>query len=227
MATKPSKRFRSIEKSGESFSLAGAVDLLKKQPGAKFDESVDVSFHLNLLKKHTVRDTIALPHAFGKTKKILVFAKEKKAEEARAAGADYVGDADLIAKIEGGWMDFEVAIATPDMMKDVARVARFLGSRGLMPSPKAKTVTLDVAQAISEVKAGRREFRADADGVVNFSIGKKSMSSENLLDNAKEFFTALLKKKPSDLKGDYIKSIYISPTMGKSVKVNQRTALKG
>lgn len=226
MGLRGSKRFRSIEKPVGDYSLSEAIDLVKKQPSVKFDEAIDISFSLNLLKKHTVRDIVVLSHSFGETKRVLVFAKGKKAEEAEAAGADFVGGADFVEKIKEGWLDFEVVIATPDMMKDIAQIARILGSRGLMPTPKTKTVTLDVEETVKAVKAGRREFRANSDGVVNFSVGKRSMDNKSLLENTKDFCEALLKKKPSDLKGDYIKSIHMSSTMGKSVKINRRDFLK-
>lgn len=222
---KKSKRFQTIEEHKEMISFQEAVALIKKQSSAKFDESIDISAHLNLQKKHTIRDAIAFSNPFGKTRKVLVFAKDKKAEEARQAGADYVGDQDLIEKIQSGWLDFEVAIATPDMMKNITKVARILGSKGLMPNPKAKTVVENVAGAVKEVKGGRKEFRANAEGVLNFTVGKKSMDDSAILQNIKEFYEILIKKKPTDLKGDYIKSIYLSSTMGKSLKIEKKINL--
>ncbi len=223
---KISKRFKSIEDSVAEHALDKAVEVLKTQNSVKFDESVDMSFNLNLLKKHVVRDTITFPHGFSKSKKVIVFAKGDKADEAKAAGADEVGGLELIEKISGGWLDFEVAIAAPDMMRDVAKIARILGTRGLMPSPKAKTVTSNIAEAVKAVKAGRKEYRANEHGILNFSVGKKSMDSKALIENALELFVNVLKKKPSDLKGDYIKSMHISSTMGKSVRLNRRSLAK-
>ena len=220
---KRSKRYRSLAEDKNILSINDAVGFVKKQDGCKFDETVEVCFSLNLLKKHTIRDIISFEHSFGKTNKVLVFAKGDKADQAKSAGADYVGSDDLIEKINGGWLDCDVTVATPDMMKSIARIARILGTKGLMPNPKAKTVTEDVAQAVKELKAGRREFRANDDGVINFAIGKKSMDEDQLLKNINDFYSILLKKKPTDLKGDYIKSIYLTTTMGKAVQVDRRS----
>ena len=223
MAMKRSKRYRGLKNFLEEVKdLNEGVGELKKESSVKFDESIDVSIKLNLQKKHTVRDTVSFPNSFGKTKKILAFVKEDKVEEAKKSGADYAGGAEFIEKISKGWLDFDVAIATPSMMRDIAKVARILGSRGLMPNPKTKTVTDDVSKAIREVKGGRKEFRADADGNVNVSIGKKSMTVEAIAENYKEFLTQVIKKKPSDLKGDYIKSIHLSTTMGKSIPLDRK-----
>ncbi|MBN8218581.1 MAG: 50S ribosomal protein L1 [Spirochaetes bacterium] len=223
---KHSKRFKALAPNSAILTIEEAVGLVKKGATAKFDESVDVSVALKLEKKHTIRDTVSFPNAFGKSKTVLVFAKGKKAEEAKAAGADFVGDDDLIEKINGNWTGFDVAIATPDMMKSIAKVARVLGTKGLMPNPKAKTVTDDVTTAVKEVKAGRREFRADAAGIINFSIGKASMGEQQLVDNFKVFFDIVLKKKPSDLKGDYVRSVHVTSSMGKSVQLNKKSPSK-
>ena len=221
---KRSKRYRLLNKEENILSIVDAVDFLKKEENScKFDETVEVCFNLNLLKKHTIRDTISFIHSFGKTNKVLVFAKGSKAEEAKQAGADYVGADDLIEKINGGWLDCDVTVATPDMMKSVARIARVLGTKGLMPNPKAKTVTENVSQAVKELKAGRREFRANDDGVINFAVGKKSMETNQILGNINDFYSILLKKKPSDLKGDYIDSVYLTTTMGKSLQIDRKT----
>lgn len=218
-----SKRYRALKDfQGSISNFKEALAEVKKQATAKFDESIDMSIHLNLQKKHTVRDVIVFPHPFERSRKVLVFAKDQKAEEAKAAGADYVGDVDLVEKIQSGWLDFEVAIATPGMMKDITKVARILGGKGLMPNPKARTVVDDVAAAVKEVKAGRKEFRANAEGVLNFAVGKKSMEDNEISQNAKEFYDLVLKKKPTDLKGDYIQSIFISSTMSKSVKLDKK-----
>lgn len=222
---KKSKRYQGLEDfSGSLNNFKDAIVEVKKRATAKFDESIDISIHLNLQKKHTIRDVISFPHSFEKPRKVLVFAKDQKAEEAKAAGADYVGGADLIEKIQSGWLDFEVAIATPDMMKDITKVARILGGKGLMPNPKSRTVVDDVVAAVKEVRAGRKDFRANAEGVLNFTVGKKSMDDEHILQNAKEFYELVLKKKPSDLKGDYIHSIFLSSTMGKSIKLDKKLA---
>ena len=223
---KRSKRYKSIEIVEGEKSIKDALSLIKNtDTKVKFDESVEISFNLNLEKKHTVRDTVVFPNSFGKSKTVLVFARGKKAEEAKSAGADFVGAEDLIEKIQGGWLGFEVAIATIDMMKVVAKVARILGGKGLMPNPKAKTVTDDVTAAVKAVKAGRREFRANGEGVVNFAVGKKSMNEEMLASNIKEFCGAITKKKPIDLKGDYISSVYLSTTMGRSIAVDRKQLL--
>ena len=152
---------------------------------AKFDETVEVSMKLNIKSKHTIRDVMALPHLFGKEKKILVFAKGDKAEEARKAGAAFVGDDDLIEKIKGGWLDFDIAVATPDMMKDVGKLGQILGRRGLMPNPKTQTVTFNIKEALDELKKGRVEYRADKGGVVHLAVGKLSMDKEKITENAR------------------------------------------
>ena len=222
---KRSKRYKALKKRDGQHSLADAVKWVKHQATARFDESIDVAFSLNIKKKHTIRDTVVFPHAFGIAPKVLVFAKEKKAEEAKKAGADFVGENDLIEKIQKGWMDFEVAIATPDMMKTVAKIARALGTKGLMPNPKAKTVTENVKEAVREVKAGRREFRANPEGIVNFSVGKKSMNDDHLIKNILSFVSALQKKKPNDIKGDYFKSMHLTSSMGVAVCLDRKLIL--
>ena len=203
-----------------------AVVFLKKNATAKFDETVEAAIRLNLEKRHNIRDTVTFPNAFGKQAKVLVFAKGKKAEDARAAGADFVGDDELIEKIAGGWTDFDVAIATPDMMKSIAKVARVLGTKGLMPNPKAKTVTEAVLETVKEVKSGRREFRADSTGIVAFPIGKVSMSEEQLVQNFRALWDAVVKKKPSDLKGDYIRTVHMATSMGKGVELNRKNPIR-
>jgi len=221
-----SKRYREIAKQidrNREYSLQDAVALVKETAGAKFDESIEVAINLNLKKGHTVRDTVVLPHQFGKEKKILVFAQGEKAEEAREAGATYVGAADLVEKIQGGWLDFDVAVATPDMMRDVGKLGPILGRRGLMPNPKTGTVTMDVAGAIGELKQGRMEFRADKGGVVNLSIGKVSMDAAKITENANAFITEVTRRRPSDLRGQYIRSVSCSSTMGPGVKISIST----
>ena len=219
---KRSKRYRSLPNKVEVNSFEEAIDKIKAAPKCGFDEGMDVSFNLKLLKKHSLRDVFVYPHAFGPSPKVAVFAKDKKAEEAKQAGADYVGSDDLVERIQGGWLDFKVAIATPDMMKTIAKIARILGTKGLMPNPKSKTVTEDVHGAVTEIKAGRRQIKADVDGIVNLSYGKKSMSKEALVENLKVVCGLLNKKKPTDLKGDYVKSIHVTTTMGKSLQVSRK-----
>ncbi len=220
---KKSKRYQSIAVVEEKAKdLEEAITKIKEESGAKFDESIDLSISLNLLKKHTVRDTVTFPNPFGKSRKVLAFVKEDKVAEVKEAGADYAGGMEFVEKINKGWLDFDVAIATPNMMRDIARVARTLGSKGLMPNPKTKTVTEDPVGAIKEIKAGRKEFRADQDGNLNFSIGKKSMDLDKLIENGKEFLAQVKRKKPADLKGDYVKLAFISSTMGRSVPLDKK-----
>ncbi|OHD21447.1 MAG: 50S ribosomal protein L1 [Spirochaetes bacterium GWB1_66_5] len=211
----------------EQVSLEQAVTLVKSMAFAKFDETVEVAIRLNLKGKHTVRDTLVLPHGFRAEKKILVFAKGEKAEEARVNGAAFVGDQDLIDKIQGGWLDFDIAVATPDMMKDVGKLGQVLGRRGLMPNPKTKTVTFDVKGAVEELKKGRVEFKADKSGVVHMAIGKVSMDAEKILENARLLLQEVLRKRPADLKGEYVQSIALSSTMGPGVLVNAKEKFEG
>jgi large subunit ribosomal protein L1 len=211
----------------EQVSLEQAVGQVKSMAFAKFDETVEVAIRLNLKSKHTVRDTLVLPHGFRAEKKILVFAKGDKAEEARANGAAYVGDQELIEKIQGGWLDFDIAVATPDMMKDVGKLGQMLGRRGMMPNPKTKTVTFDVMGAVEELRKGRVEFKADKSGVVHMAVGKVSMDAEKILDNARLLLQEVLRKRPADLKGEYIRSIALSSTMGPGVLVNPKEKFEG
>jgi large subunit ribosomal protein L1 len=198
------------------------VDLVKELAYAKFDETVEVSMKLNIKSKHTIRDVMALPHRFGREKKILVFAKGDKAEEARKAGAAFVGEADLIEKIKGGWLDFDVAVATPDMMKDVGKLGQILGRRGLMPNPKTQTVTFNIKEALDELRKGRVEYRADKGGVVHLAVGKVSMEKDQIRENAVAFISEVIRRRPSDLKGDYIHSIVLSSTMGPGIRLSPK-----
>jgi large subunit ribosomal protein L1 len=207
----------------ESYELEKAIETLKGIAFAKFDETVEVSLRLRLKKNHTVRDTVVLPNSFGKEKKILVFAKIDKAKEALEAGAAYAGDDDYIQKVKDGWIDFDIVIATPDMMKDVGKLGPVLGRRGLMPNPKTGTVTTDVKATIAELKKGRVEFRADKSGIVHLGVGKVSMTKEQLKDNIKTLFDEVLRKRPADLKGDYIGSLFISSTMSPGLEINTKT----
>ena len=206
----------------EQYNLDQALDLVKDLAYAKFDETVEIALKLNVKAKHSIRDTLVLPNSFRAEKKILVFAKGEKADEAKEAGAAYVGDADLVEKIQGGWLDFDVAVATPDMMKDVGKLGPILGRRGMMPNPKTKTVTFDIKEAIGELKKGRVEFRGDKTGVIHMPIGKVSMDKEKIAENARVLIDEVQRKKPADIKGEFIKSIALSSTMGPGVMVNPK-----
>ncbi|MCF7943034.1 MAG: 50S ribosomal protein L1 [Spirochaetia bacterium] len=199
-----------------------AAEIVKDLAFAKFDETVEVSIKLNLKKSQSVRDTVVLPNQFSAQKKVLVFARGEKADEAREAGAAYVGDVDLVEKIRGGWLDFDVAVATPDMMKDVGRLGPILGRRGLMPNPKTQTVTFDIKAALAELQKGRVEFRSDKTGVVHLAIGKVSMEPEKIVENMRLVFSEVVRKRPSDAKGEFVKSVAISSTMGPGVRVDLR-----
>jgi large subunit ribosomal protein L1 len=203
--------------------IDAAVALMKETSFAKFDETVEIHLRLKLKKSHTVRDTVVLPNSFGKEKRILVLAKGDKVQEAKDAGATYVGDEEYVNKIKEGWLEFDVMVATPDMMKDVGKLGPILGRRGLMPNPKTGTVTMDIKGAIAELKKGRVEFRADKSGIVHLGVGKVSMSQEQLVENIKILFEEIQKKRPSDLKGEYMSSMYIASTMGPGIQVNTKT----
>jgi large subunit ribosomal protein L1 len=206
----------------EQYNLDRALDLVKELAYAKFDETVEIALRLNVKAKHSIRDTLVLPNSFRAEKKILVFAKGEKADEAKEAGAAYVGDTDLVEKIQGGWLDFDVAVATPDMMKDVGKLGPILGRRGMMPNPKTKTVTFDIKEAIEELKKGRVEFRGDKTGVIHLPIGKISMDKEKIAENARLLIDEVQRKKPADIKGEFIKSIAVSSTMGPGIMVNTK-----
>ena len=200
-----------------------ACALVKGAAFAKFDESVDVAVRLGVNPKHAdqmVRGAIVLPHGTGKTNRVLVFAKGDKAAEATAAGADHVGTDDMVAKVTEGWLEFDVVIATPDMMGQVGRLGRVLGPRGLMPNPKVGTVTFDVSKAVREAKAGKIEFRVEKAGIVHAPVGKKSFAPEQLADNVITLIAALVKAKPSTAKGAYLRSITLSSTMGPGIKID-------
>ena len=196
-----------------------AIKLLKDLSFAKFDETIELSMNLNLKKSSTVRDTLVLPNQFSDEKKILVFAKGEKADEAREAGAAYVGDDDLIQKIKDGWLDFDVAVATPDMMRDVGRLGPILGRRGLMPNPKTQTVTFELTAAINELKKGRVEFRSDKTGVIHLPVGRVSMEPAQVAENVKAVVSEVERRRPADTKGDFIQTIAVSSTMGPGVKI--------
>ena len=200
-----------------------AIKLVKEMATAKFDETVEAHVKLGVDPRHAdqqVRGTVSLPHGTGKTLKVLVFAKGEKVREAEQAGADYVGAEDLEEKIKGGWFDFDVAVATPDMMSVVGKLGKILGPRGLMPNPKAGTVTFDIERTIKELKAGRIEFRVDKTSIVHVPIGRVSFDVEKLQDNLNTFAEALIKAKPAAAKGQYMKSVNICSTMGPGVRIN-------
>lgn len=205
------------------YEVNEAFELVKKTATAKFDESVEAAFRLGLDPRHAdqqIRDALVLPHGTGTTKTVLVFAKGPKAAEAQEAGADFVGDEDMVAKIQGGWYDFDVAIATPDMMAVVGKIGRLLGPKGLMPNPKTGTVTMDVAEAVKETKAGKITYRVDKAGNIHAPIGKVSFSQEALEENFMALAKALIAAKPSGAKGVYMKSATVSTTMGPGIKIN-------
>jgi large subunit ribosomal protein L1 len=206
-----------------AYELRQAVELLKGMPAPKFDESVDLAVNLGVDPKHAdqmVRGGLVLPHGTGKTVRIVVFAKGEKEKEAAAAGADHVGADDLAKRIQEGWLDFDRVIATPDMMGVVGRLGRVLGPRGLMPNPKLGTVTMDVGRAVAEQKSGKVEYRVDKAGIVHVSVGKRSFSVDQLVDNATTLIDALARAKPSSAKGTYMKRITISTTMGPGVRID-------
>ena len=204
-------------------SLGEAIEVVKSMPAAKFDESVDVAMRLGVdptKSDQMVRGVAKLPHGTGKTVRILVFAAGEKAQEATAAGADFVGADDLVEKIKGGWLEFDKAIATPDMMPKIGTIAKILGPRGLMPNPKVGTVTTDVTKAINDEKAGRVEFRVEKAGNLHASVGKRSFSSQQLAENIQALMDQVLKAKPSSAKGNYLLGVSVSATMSPGVRVD-------
>ena len=206
---------------GMQYSPAEALDLAVKTAGAKFDETIEAHIKLGVDSRHAdqqVRGAVVLPNGTGKKVRVLVFAKGAKADEAEAAGADYVGE-EYITKIQEGWLDFDVAVATPDMMGVVGKIARVLGPKGLMPNPKAGTVTMDVAKAIAELKAGKIEYRLDKTNIIHCPIGKKSFGVEKLQENFNTLLAAIIKAKPAAAKGQYLKSVTVASTMGPGVKI--------
>jgi large subunit ribosomal protein L1 len=208
------------------YETAEAIELVKKAAPAKFDETVEVAVRLGVdprKQDQAVRGVVVLPHGTGKTKRVLVFAKGDKAREAEAAGADFVGDQDMINKIQQGWFDFDVCVATPDMMSEVGKLGRILGGKGLMPNPKAGTVTFDVTKAVQEIKAGKIEYRLDKAGQIHAPIGKVSFDADKLADNFRALVDALVRAKPAAAKGVYLKNIAVSSTMGPSARVNVQT----
>ena len=219
------KKYEAVAKLIEkpAYALSEAMPLVKKASFVKLDESVEVAMRLGVDPKHAdqmVRGTVVLPHGLGKTKRVVVIASGEKVKEARDAGADEVGGDDIVQRIQGGWMDFDAVIATPDMMKSVGRLGKILGPRGLMPNPKTGTVTMDVEKAVREVKAGKVEFRVDKTGIVHCAIGKISFDAGKLTENAQALISTVIKAKPATAKGKYVKSIVISSTMGPGVPID-------
>jgi len=206
-----------------AYTLQDAMPLVKKAAFAKFDETVELAMRLGVDPKHAdqmVRGTVVLPHGLGKSKRVTVIASGDKVREAREAGADEVGGDDIVQKIQGGWMEFDAVIATPDMMKSVGRLGKVLGPRGLMPNPKTGTVTQDVARAVKEVKAGKVEFRVDKTGIIHCPVGKVSFEPQKLAENAQALISSILKAKPTTAKGRYVRSIVVSSTMGPGVPID-------
>lgn len=228
---KISKRRQKLDEAVSAFadrSLSGAVGFVKEHASAKFDETVEVAMRLGVNPKYAdqmVRGTVVLPHGTGKTQRILVFAKGEKAKEAQEAGADFVGEADLVEKVQGGWTDFDLVITTPDMMAVVSRLGKVLGPRGLMPNAKVGTVTMDVATAIQQAKAGKIEFRVDKAGNIQVPVGKASFPAESLVDNARAVLHEIVRLKPSSAKGTYVKTITVSSTMGPGLRVDTAEAV--
>jgi large subunit ribosomal protein L1 len=208
------------------YPLRDAIELARETSYVKFDETLEVALRLGVDPKHAdqmVRGTVVLPHGLGTTSRVLVFASGDKVREAEEAGADVVGGDELAKKIEGGWLEFDSVVATPDMMRVVGRLGKVLGPRGLMPNPKAGTVTMDVAKAVQEIKAGKVEFRVDKTGIIHAPVGKISFGTDNLRDNAEALFGAVLKAKPSAAKGKYVRGVSLSSTMGPGIKVDENT----
>ncbi len=206
----------------KAYEPSEALKLLVDTATAKFDESVELHVRLGVDSRHAdqqVRGVVVLPNGTGKTKKVLVITKGAKADEATAAGADYVGGEEMIAKIQQNWLDFDVCVATPDMMGQIGKIARILGPKGLMPNPKSGTVTMDVTKAVNEIKAGKVEYRLDKTNIIHVLIGKKSFGAEKLLQNFEVIYDAILKAKPASAKGQYVKSISVSSTMGPGIRI--------
>lgn len=232
MAKRGKKYQAALEKfdQNSTFSIEEAIKLAKETHVANFDASVEVAFRLGIDTRKNdqqIRGALVLPHGTGKSQRVLVFAKGEKAKEAEAAGADFVGEAELAQKINGGWFDFDVIVATPDMMGEVGKLGRVLGPKGLMPNPKTGTVTMDVTKAVQEIKAGKVEYRAEKAGIVHVGIGKVSFTEEQLVENFKAIHDALDKAKPASAKGVYFKSVTVSSTMGPGITVDPSAVRNG
>jgi len=224
---KMSKRMKSIGKSvdtAKEYTLLEAINVLRDSTSLKFVESLDCAIRLGVDPRHAdqmIRSTVSLPHGTGKTVKVLVIAKGAKAEEALEAGADFAGFEDYLEKIKGGWSDIDVIIATPDTMADLGKMGKILGPKGLMPNPKSGTVTMDVAKAVKEVKAGKIEFRVEKAGIVHTSLGKLNFEPNQLVENTKAFLNTIVKLRPTSAKGQYVKSLFLSSTMGPGLKITR------
>jgi len=222
--TKRQKDIQSKLNKGKEYSLEEAISLLKENSKLKFVESLDCAMRLGVDPRQAdqmLRGTVSLPHGTGKTVSVLVIAKGDKAEEASDAGADHAGFEEYLEKIKGGWTDVDVVIATPDSMSELGRLGKILGPKGLMPNPKSGTVTQDVAKAVKEIKAGKIEFRVDKTGIVHTSVGKLNFENDKLIENAKAFINTIIKMKPASAKGLYVKSLFLSSTMGPGLKISK------
>lgn len=230
--SKTGKRYKSIISKidkEKAYQLEEAVALVKENATAKFDESIELHIKLGVDPRHAdqnVRSTVVLPHGTGHTKKVLVIAAGEKIKEAEEAGADFVGGEEKVAEIEGGWMDFDAVIATPDVMKSVGKLGKVLGPRGMMPSAKTNTVTFDVASAVKEIKAGRVEFRVDKAGIIHNAVGRASFTKEQLCENIRTLIRSVEKVRPAAVKGTYIKGITVASTMGAGIKLDESSAVK-
>lgn len=212
----------------KQYKIAEAVNILKEASKAKFDETVEVAFRLGVDPKkadENIRGAVVLPHGTGKTQRVLVFAKGDKIKEAEAAGADYIGDADIVAKINEGWFDFDVIVATPDMMAEVGKLGRVLGPKGLMPNPKTGTVTFEVEKAVNEIKAGKVEYRVDKSSNLHVPIGKVSFEDDQLVENFNTIMDTIVKVKPQSSKGTYVRNVVVTSTMGPGIKIDASSFL--
>ncbi|MFA5147471.1 MAG: 50S ribosomal protein L1 [Candidatus Omnitrophota bacterium] len=223
--TKKLKEMSTLFDKDKAYGLKDAISVLKKLPKRKFDETVEISAKVNIESKQaqsgvTIRGTVALPHGTGKPVRIAVFCKGEEEKKAKEAGAEHVGAEDLVAKVQGGWSDFDVAIATPDMMKDIAKLGKILGPRGLMPNPKAGTVTLDTAKAIKEVKKGKIEYKMDKQAGIHAPVGKLSFDEKAIYENAHTLIDAIMASNPSGMRGQHIKSMFLSTTMGPGLRID-------
>ncbi|MBK7632665.1 MAG: 50S ribosomal protein L1 [Ignavibacteriales bacterium] len=222
--TKRNKEIIKSVKLDKEYTLPEAISILKDQSKVKFVESLDCAIRLGVDPRHAdqmVRGTVSLPHGTGKTVSVLVIAKGAKIQEALDAGADYAGFEDYLEKIKGGWADVDVIVATPDSMSELGKLGKILGPKGLMPNPKSGTVTMDVAKAVTEVKGGKIEFRVEKTGIVHTSLGKLNFETDKLVDNTKAFLNTIIKMRPSSAKGQYVKSLFLSSTMGPGLKISK------
>lgn len=226
--SKRKKAMESLLEAGKDYSLDDAVELLKKTAKAKFEESVDITVNLGVDPRHAdqvVRGTVSLPHGTGKDVRVLVLTKGGKEQEATNAGADYVGFDEYVKKIQGGWFEFDVVVATPDVMSEIGKLGKVLGPRGLMPNPKSGTVTMDIGQAVQELKAGKIEFRVDKYGILHACVGKSSFDTKKLRENIVAFMATVLRLKPASSKGLYIRKISVSNTMGPGIPIDRSAVL--